>query len=67
MGILSQFASGMGDLFKLMILTIMAVTIALMVMSMANSYESTAKIGLGIESDSAWMEVDTETSWTTAP
>ena len=67
MGILGQLAAGMGDLIKLMILTIMAVTIALMVMSMANSYESKAKIDLGIESDSAWMEVDTETSWTTAP
>ena len=49
MGILSQLAPGIGDLFKLTVLTIMAVTIGLMVMSMASSYEAMAMIDLGID------------------
>ena len=47
MGILSQLAPGIGDLFKLMVLTIMAVTVGLLVMSMASSYEAMAMIDLG--------------------
>ena len=49
MGILSQLAPGIGDLFKLTVLNIMAVTIGLMVMSMASSYEAMAMIDLGID------------------
>ncbi len=49
MGILSQLAPGIGDLFKLMVLTIMAITIGLLVMSMASSYEAMAMIDLGID------------------
>ncbi|MCI0845058.1 MAG: hypothetical protein J4N87_06840 [Chloroflexi bacterium] len=49
MGILSQLAPGIGDLFKLMVLTIMAITIGLLVMSMASSYEAMAMINLGID------------------
>lgn len=49
MGILSQLAPGIGDLFKLMVLTIMAITVGLLVMSMASSYEAMAMINLGID------------------
>ena len=49
MGILSQLAPGIGDLFKLMVLTIMAITVGLLVMSMASSYEAMAMIDLGID------------------
>ena len=49
MGILSQIAPGIGDLFKLTVLTVMAVTIGLMVMSMASSYEAMAMIDLGLD------------------
>ena len=49
MGILSQLAPGIGDLYKLMVLTIMAITIGLLVMSMASSYEAMAMIDLGID------------------
>ena len=67
MGILNQIAPGIGDIFKLTVLSVMAVTIGLMVMSMASSYEAMAMIDLGIDSASASMQVDTETSGTTAP
>jgi len=49
MGILSQLAPGIGDLFKLMVLTILAITVGLLVMSMASSYEAMAMIDLGID------------------
>ena len=49
MDILSQLAPGIGDLFKLMVLTIIAVSIGLMVISMASSYEAMAMIDLGID------------------
>ena len=49
MGILSQLAPGVVDLFKLMVLTIMAITVGLLVMSMASSYEAMAMIDLGID------------------
>jgi len=64
MGILIQIAPNIGDLFKLTVMTVMAVTIGLMVVSMASSYEAMAMIDLGI--DSASMQVDTETFGTTA-
>lgn len=48
MGILIQLTPGVGDLFKLMVLTIMAITIGLLVASMASSYEAMAMIDLEI-------------------
>ena len=48
MGILSQLTPGIGGLFKLMVLTIMAITVGLLVMSMASSYEAMAMIDLEI-------------------
>ena len=48
MEILSQFAPGIGDLFKLTLLTVMAITVGLLVMSMASSYEAMAMVDLEI-------------------
>ncbi|PKB85634.1 MAG: hypothetical protein BZY86_01330 [SAR202 cluster bacterium MP-NPac-SRR3961935-G1] len=46
MGILIQIAPNIGDLFKLTVMTVMAVTIGLMVVSMASSYVlATSKSG----------------------
>lgn len=49
MGILSQLTPGVGDLFKLIVLTIMAITVGLLVMSMASSYEAMAMNDFGID------------------
>ena len=46
MDILSQLAPGIEDLFKLMVLTIIAVSIGRMVISMASSYEAMAMTDL---------------------
>ena len=46
MGILIQIAPNIGGLFKLTVMTVMAVTIGLMVVSMASSYVlATSKSG----------------------
>ena len=48
MDLIGQLAPGIGDLFKLMVLTIIAITVGFLVMSMASSYEAMAMIDLGI-------------------
>ena len=59
MGILIQIAPNIGDLFKLTVMTVMAVTIGLMVVSMASSYVlATSKSGtLSLRRDQGEMAV----------
>ena len=59
MGILIQIAPNIGDLFKLTVMTVMAVTIGLMVVSMASSYVlATSKSGtLWLRRDQGEMAV----------
>lgn len=56
---LSQLAPSIGELFKLLILTLIAITIALMVVSMANAYESTVVNDYGFEA----AESDVDDPW----
>jgi len=60
MSILTQLAPSFGDLFKLTILIIMAVTIGMLVVSMASAYEATAMVNLGIDGGFGSMLIDTE-------
>ena len=63
MSILSQLAPSFGDLFKLTVLSALAVTIGLMVVSMASAYEAATMVNLGINEAPTSMQIDTESFW----
>ena len=59
MEILRHLLPNLGDLLKLVLLTMMAIFIVLSVMNMANAYQDSVEVNLGIES----VESDPDDPW----